>query len=148
MIPMKFFVRTLGMVLVASAILTPALAGASTPSGGKISLWANANLTGATSKVVVVGAVADYGVGTSIDKDGKVDPNGAYERIVLKNGSFEADASVLNQNASSAPPALDNPSTCSFAFSFASAWASSLARLKSALALCAAAVFFAVSFAS
>ena len=114
---MKFFVRTLGMVLVASAILTPALAGASTPSGGKISLWANANLTGATSKVVVVGAVADYGVGTSIDKDGKVDPNGAYERIVLKNGSFEADASVLDQNANAAPPALDNPSTCSFAFS-------------------------------
>ena len=35
----------------------------------------------------------------------------------LKKGSFEADASVLNQNASAAPPALDNPSTCSFAFS-------------------------------
>jgi hypothetical protein len=106
-----------GIVMVAAAIGTPALAGASTPTGGKISLWANANLTGATSKFVVVGAIADYGVGTSIDKNGKVDPNGSYERIVLKNGSFEADASVLDQNANSEPPNLDNPSTCSFAFS-------------------------------
>jgi hypothetical protein len=114
---MKVLLRIVSMVIVAGAIATPALAGANTPSGGKLSLWANANLTGATSKVVVVGAIADYGVGTSIDKNGKVDPNGAYERIVLKKGSFEADASVLNQNASAAPPDLDNPSTCSFAFS-------------------------------
>jgi hypothetical protein len=106
-----------GTVLVTGAVAAPTLAGASASTGGKISLWANANLTGATSKVVVVGAIADYGVGTSTDKNGKVDPNGAYERIVLKKGSFEADASVLDQNANSAPPALDNPSTCSFAFS-------------------------------
>ena len=88
------------MVLVAGVLASPVMAGASTPSGGKISLWANANLTGATSKVVVVGAIADHGVGTSIDKNGKVDPNGAYERISLKNGSFEADATALDQNAS------------------------------------------------
>jgi hypothetical protein len=116
-IPMKVLLRATGLVLVASAVATPALASASTPSAGKISLWANANLTGTSSRIVVVGAVADYGVGTSIDKNGKVDPNGAYERIVLKKGSFEADASVLDKNASAAPPALDNPSTCSFAFS-------------------------------
>lgn len=105
------------MVLVAGVLASPVMAGASTPSGGKISLWANANLTGATSKVVVVGAIADHGVGTSIDKNGKVDPNGAYERISLKNGSFEADATALDQNASAAVPSLDNASTCSFAFS-------------------------------
>ena len=65
----------------------------------------------------MVGAIADSGVGTSVDKNGKVDPNGSYERIVLKKGSFEADATVLDQNASSGPPTLDDVSTCSFAFS-------------------------------
>lgn len=103
-------------VIVTGALADPILAGASTPNGGKISLWADANLTGATSKIVVVGAIADSGVATSIDKSGKVDPSGAYVRIDLKRGSFEADASVLNQNSSSAPPTLDDPSTCSFAF--------------------------------
>ena len=106
-----------GIVIVTGAIAAPTLAGASTPSGGKVSLWANANLTGATSKIVVVGAIADSGVGTSIDKNGKVDPNGSYERIVLKKGSFEADSTVLDQNASSEQPTLNDVSTCSFAFS-------------------------------
>lgn len=100
-----------------SAIAAPTLAGASSPSGGKVALWADANLTGATSKIVMVGAIADSGVGTSIDKNGKVDPNGSYERIVFKKGSFEADATGLDQNASSEPPTLNNVSTCSFAFS-------------------------------
>jgi hypothetical protein len=109
--------RIAGTLIVAGAIATPTLAGASTPSGGKISIWATANLTGATSKVVVVGAIADYGVGTSVDKNGKVDSNGNYERIVLKKGSFVADATALNQGNNSAPPTINNPSTCSFAFS-------------------------------
>ena len=87
-------------IVVTGAIAAPTLAGASSPSGGKVALWANANLTGATSKIVMVGAIADSGVGTSIDKNGKVDPNGSYERIVFKKGSFEADATGLDQNAS------------------------------------------------
>ncbi len=106
-----------GIVMFTGAIATPTLAGASTPSGGKVSLWANANLTGATSKIVVVGAIADSGIGTSVDKNGKVDANGSYERIVLKKGSFEADSTVLDQNASSQLPTLNDVSTCSFAFS-------------------------------
>jgi hypothetical protein len=109
-------IPAVGMVL-NDAIATPTLAGASSASGGQISLWATANLTGATSKIIVVGAVADSGVATSIDKNGKIDPNGSYERIVLKKGSFEADATVLDQNASSGQPSLDDVSTCSFAFS-------------------------------
>lgn len=107
---------TLGLVAFGGAIATPASAGASSPSGGKISLWSAANLTGATSKIVVVGAIADSGIATSIDKNGKVDPNGAYVRIVLKKGSFEADASALVQNSNAAGPTLDNAATCSFAF--------------------------------
>jgi hypothetical protein len=109
-------IPAVGMVL-NGAIATPALAGASSASGGQISLWATANLTGATSKIIVVGAVADSGVATSIDKNGKVDPNGSYQRIVLKKGSFEADATVLDQKASAGQPSLDDVSTCSFAFS-------------------------------
>ncbi len=106
-----------GIVIVTGAIAIPTLAGASSPSGGKVSLWANANLTGATSKIVVVGAIADSGIGTSVDKNGKVDASGSYERIVLKKGSFEADSTVLDQNASSGVPTLDDVTTCSFAFS-------------------------------
>ena len=105
------------ILVVTGALATPTSAGASSPSGGKVSLWANANLTGATSKIVVVGAIADSGIGTSIDKNGKVDPNGSYERIVLKKGSFEADATALDQSASSGQPSLNDLATCSFAFS-------------------------------
>jgi hypothetical protein len=104
-------------IIATSAIAAPTLAGASSPSGGKVALWANANLTGATSKIVMVGAIADSGVGTSIDKNGKVDPNGSYERIIFKKGSFEADATGLDQNANTTQPTLDDVSTCSFAFS-------------------------------
>ena len=104
-------------IIVTGAIAAPTLAGASSTSGGKVALWANANLTGATSKIVMVGAIADSGVGTSIDKNGKVDPNGSYERIVFMKGSFEADATGLDQNANTAQPTLDDVSTCSFAFS-------------------------------
>jgi hypothetical protein len=114
---MKLLLRIAGTAIVAGAIAIPTLAGASTPSGGKISLYAAANLTGATSKIVVVGAIADYGVATSIDKNGKVDTNGDYERIVLKKGSFVADATALNQNSNSAQPTINAPLTCSFAFS-------------------------------
>jgi hypothetical protein len=104
-------------IIATSAIAAPTLAGASSPSGGKVALWANANLTGATSKIVMVGVIADSGVGTSIDKNGKVDPNGSYERIIFKKGSFEADATGLDQNANTTQPTLDDVSTCSFAFS-------------------------------
>jgi hypothetical protein len=110
-------IPAVGLVMLTGAIATPTVAGASSTSGGKIALWANANLTGATSKIIVVGAIADSGVGTSIDKNGKVDPNGSYERIVFKNGSFEADATGLDQNANTAQPTLNDVSTCSFAFS-------------------------------
>jgi hypothetical protein len=110
-------IPAVALTVFTGAIATPTLAGATSPSGGKISLWATANLTGATSKIVVVGAIADSGVGTSVDKNGKVDPNGSYERIVFKKGSFEANATVLDQNASSGQPTLDDVSTCSFAFS-------------------------------
>jgi hypothetical protein len=106
-----------GIAVFTGAIASPTLAGATSPSGGEVSLWATANLTGTTSKIVVVGAIADSGVGTSVDKNGKLDPNGDFERIVFKKGSFVADATVLDQNASSGQPTLDNASTCSFAFS-------------------------------
>ncbi len=71
---------------------------------------------GAVYKIVVAGAIGDYGTATSIDKDGKVNANGDYVRIKLKHGGFEVNSVALNKKTNNAPPTLVNAATCSFVF--------------------------------
>ena len=51
----------------------------------------------------------------SQDANGKVDPNGDFEKVTLKHGGFLVDATALNKKLSSAKPTV-NKTNCSFAF--------------------------------
>jgi hypothetical protein len=88
------------------------------PAGGVIEVYVTPppSFNGAVFKIVVIGAIGDYGTATSIDKDGKVDSNGNYVKIRLKKGTFEVNSVALNKKTNSAPPTLVNRTTCSYGF--------------------------------
>jgi len=92
-----------------------ATSGSGGVSGGKIQIFADASADGAVSKIVITGAIGDYGTATSIDKNGKVDENGNYVRIALKKGTFELDSTTLNARLNKAPGVFTK-ATCSFSF--------------------------------
>jgi hypothetical protein len=98
----------LGALLVGTAASSP-------PPGGKIQIYVTPN-NGAVYKIVIVGAIGDYGTATSINKAGKVESNGNYVRIKLSKGGFEVNSVALDKNTSNAPPQLDSPTTCSYVF--------------------------------
>ena len=67
---------------------------------------------GAKSKIVITGAIGDYGTATSVDQNGKVDQNGNFVVITLKKGTFKVDSTALNQAANNVQPTV-NTTTCS-----------------------------------
>jgi hypothetical protein len=92
-----------------------ALAASSAPQGGKIRVF----VTTATSnkeKIVVTGAIGDYGTTVSQDANGKVDPNGTFEKVTLKHGSFIIDDTALTKKLDNEPPTVVNISNCSIVF--------------------------------
>ena len=64
------------------------------------------------SKVLITGAIGDYGTGLSTDKNGKATANGNYEKISLQKGGFIVNATGLNAKLSHAKPTF-NKATCS-----------------------------------
>jgi hypothetical protein len=100
------------LVIGASALATPRSASV---SGGKIRIFADASSDGPVSKILITGAIGDYGTATSMDKNGKVDQNGNYVRLALKKGTFEIDSTALNAKLNKAPGVF-NKTTCSFSF--------------------------------
>jgi hypothetical protein len=100
-------------VLASLAVGSAALA-ASTPAGGAIRVFVT-NTSSTKAKITVTGAIGDYGTTVSVDKNGKVDPNGAYEKVTLKQGGFWVDATALNKKLNTAKPQL-NTATCSVVF--------------------------------
>lgn len=103
--------------LAGSLFGVPAASGASTAKGGTIFVSVTPN-NSATYPIVIAGAIGDYGTATTIDKNGKVDQNGNYVKIVLKHGAFEVNSTALNKAANSAPPTSNNTSNCSYSFTF------------------------------
>jgi hypothetical protein len=88
---------------------------AATPQGGKISVF----LTGTSatkSKITITGAIGDYGTALSVDANGKVDANGNFEKITLKQGGFLVDGTALNKKLQHVKPTI-NTANCSFVFS-------------------------------
>jgi hypothetical protein len=106
-------VPVLGIVL-ASGLLASG-AGAASGTSGTLYVWGTPG-NGATSQVLFTGVIADHGTGTSIDKNGKVDQNGNYVKIVLQKGSFEVNSTTLNQKANAGAPKAFSSSNCSFYF--------------------------------
>ena len=88
---------------------------ASTPGAGPIRMFFTYQ-TPTKDKVLITGAIADYGTAISQDRNGKVDPNGNYEQVTLKQGAIVIDATALTraiQKQFSKEPI--NPTNCSLA---------------------------------
>lgn len=94
------------------ALLLAPGAGAAKP-GGTIDVFVQGS--GVTTPILVTGAITDYGRATSVTKTGKVDQNGDYERVVLKQGSFWIDATALNKRLNTVVPTIDRK-RCFFEF--------------------------------
>ncbi len=90
-------------------------AGPATPAGGKIRIFSDQSAGGAVGKILLTGAIGDYGTATSMDKNGKVDDNGNYVKIALQKGGFEVDSTALNAKLNKAHGVFTKAS-CSFSF--------------------------------
>jgi hypothetical protein len=88
-------------------------AAASRPTGGLIHVVLQPAANGA-GKILITGAIGDYGTTESVDRNGKPDDNGNYGKTFLTQGTFEVDlrpiAAKLNKVA-----VHFNSSTCSAA---------------------------------
>ena len=84
-----FRVRNIAIAVAISACLagTTAAVAAATQSGGKIRLYVTYQ-TATKDKALFTGAIGDYGKAISQDANGKVDRNGTYEKVTLKQGGF------------------------------------------------------------
>jgi hypothetical protein len=114
-------VRTAAAVAVTGALLAsgslalaaaPKAHPASASKGGTIHVFIS-NLGPTKSKVTITGAVGDYGIGISQTKQGKVDPNGAYEELKLKHGTMLVNGAGFEKAINHAHPQI-NTSNCSF----------------------------------
>jgi hypothetical protein len=109
----------LGVAVLGALLLgTTAAFGAtahSAPAGGAIKVFATPG-NGATGKIVVTGAIGDFGTTTNVTKSGKPSSNGSYVKIKLKKGGFLVNAVALNKKINSTKPSI-NSTTCSFSVS-------------------------------
>lgn len=99
---------TLAGVLAAAGA---ALASSRQPGGGAIRVWSpqSSNLRGT---IVVTGAIADRGTTLTINQKGKPDPSGDYVTVKLRHGSFEINATALNDKLNHQQPTIEK-ATCS-----------------------------------
>ncbi len=91
-----------------------AVAAPTTPTAGKIRVFAT-DTTETKGKIVVTGVIGDYGTLVSEDANGKVDPNGNFEKVTLKHGGFLVDGTALNKKLNSTKPTI-NTTDCAFSF--------------------------------
>ncbi len=106
-----------GLLATATLTLLPTVGAgaattAATPTAGPIAILATVG-SGPAGKVVVAGAIGDWGTTLTIDKDGKPDANGNYVRVTLKKGGFEIDSTALNKKTANPRPEVASDTTCS-----------------------------------
>jgi hypothetical protein len=68
----------------------------SAPTSGKIHFFVTYQ-TPTRAKILFTGAMADYGTAISQDANGKVDPNGNFEKVTLKQGGLVVDTTDLTK---------------------------------------------------
>jgi hypothetical protein len=77
---------------------------------GRVHVWVTPG-KGAVDKILLTGAIGDFGTATSETKSGKVDANGNYVKIALKQGSFTVNAVAFNKKANNTSPHVSS-ATC------------------------------------
>ena len=100
---------TVGLLAAGSVALA-----ASHPKGGKVRVFVT-NTSPTKGKILITGAIGDYGTTLSEDANGKVDPNGAFEKVKLKHGGFVVNATALNNKLNHAKGTV-NKTNCSVVF--------------------------------
>jgi hypothetical protein len=109
--------RVVKLALVVGVLAGLTIAGStalasSAPAGGPIRVFVT-ETSPVKSKITVTGAIGDYGTALSVNKNGKPNPNGNYEKITLKQGGFWVNGTALNKLKTK--PQV-NKATCSFSF--------------------------------
>lgn len=99
------------LALLATAGIGAGAATAATP-GGRIALLATVG-RGPAGKIVVAGAIGDWGTTLTIGKNGKADANGNYVKVTLRKGTFEIDSTALNKKTANPRPQIASNTTCS-----------------------------------
>jgi hypothetical protein len=105
------------LTVLATVVAVGAASAAATPKGGPIALYATISATSAPGKVVLAGAIGDWGKVVSVDKNGKPTDNGNFVKVTLKNGTFEIDATELNKKMANPRPQIQSGVTCSISAS-------------------------------
>jgi hypothetical protein len=114
--PLSLAILLAAAVTLATAAAVSASPRASTPNGGPIALFATVG-NGPSGKIVVAGAIGDWGTAVSIDKNGRRDEHGNYVKVTLRKGSFEIDSTALNKATASPRPQVASDKTCSISTS-------------------------------
>jgi hypothetical protein len=107
---------TAALAALATVCVLVGPAAAAAPAGGSIALYADAGNAG-SQKIVLVGAIGDYGKATNVDKNGKPNPNGNFVKVKLQKGTFEIDSTALNKTLQNPKPQIASDATCSAEFS-------------------------------
>jgi hypothetical protein len=115
----RFIVTIIGTTAIFGGLLSAAAAaGATTASSGPIKVWVTPSPTGTgvkhPGKVLLTGAIGDYGKSYKANASGKPDKKGTYEELKLRKGTILVDVGPLNKafNAAFSAP-LFNPKNCS-----------------------------------
>jgi hypothetical protein len=106
----------LGAAMVAALLAAGAAFAATphaTPAGGAIRVFATPG-KGNTGKIVITGAIGDFGTTINTNKAGKPNPNGNYVKIKLHQGTFMVNSVALNKKLNHLNPSF-NAATCSAA---------------------------------
>jgi hypothetical protein len=104
-------IGTAAMCLTGAGATALAASGA---AGGPIQVFVT-NVSSTKAKILITGAIGDYGTTLTVDKNGKLDANGAYQKVTLKKGGFWINATALHSKLNKAQP-VTNKATCSLLF--------------------------------
>ena len=67
-------------------------------------------------KVLITGAIGDYGTDVTQNANGKPDSEGNFQKVTLKHGGFMINATALNNKLAKSPPEKPNKTNCSLVF--------------------------------
>jgi hypothetical protein len=104
-------------VLLSGLLLGGAAAFAQSPSGGAVQVWVTPTNTGSGGKVLITGAVGDYGTSQKSNSSGQPSKNGGYQKLLLKKGAILVNSTQFNAELNSTNPPLNN-TNCSTTFNF------------------------------
>ena len=114
------FPRTIAAFAAAGGLLSTgplalaATTSASKPKGGAIKLYIQ-NLVKSRGKVLITGAVGDYGTINNANAAGQFDPEGVYSVAHLKHGTITFDSTGLDKGFATLKPQV-NSTTCSVSY--------------------------------